>query len=283
MARYRAILGSAFAPLRKSELERLVEGARDLADLFRSYDIIQTYGVWEPMWPILLTPGIPRVTFEHGSMREHPFQGDTLGNLLAFAYKTSLANIITNADAVHSARRLGLTNCTFIPHPIDEQKFHPCDSGGLRTRLLREHGCRQIVFAPARHNWAIKGNDQVLRGFALLKKRLGGAAKLFLADWGQEMEQSRGAGGGVGAGRQRRLAAAAAEAAGWPNTSMPPTRFWINSCWDASAPQRRRQWPAPSRWCCSISPKTTSGASPNIPRSSMPAARSKLPPPSNGC
>ena len=33
---------------------------------------------------------------------------DVLGNLLALAYKTSLRNIITNADAIHAIRRLGL-------------------------------------------------------------------------------------------------------------------------------------------------------------------------------
>ena len=190
MARYRQIVDSSFAPLREKDLAKLVEGAGELAELFRRYDIIQTYGVWEPMWPLLLTPAVPRVTFEHGSMREHPFQGDLLGNLLALAYKTSFRNIITNADAIHAMRRLGLDNCTFIPHPVDGEKFRPRASA-LREQLLREHDCQHIIFAVARHNWALKGNEKFIAGFALLKKRLGRGAKLFLADWGQEMERSR--------------------------------------------------------------------------------------------
>ena len=80
-ARYEEILDKSFAPLGEKELERFVRGADRLASLFARYDIIQTYGVCEPMWPLLLAPSVPRVTFEHGSMREHPFQGDLRGKL----------------------------------------------------------------------------------------------------------------------------------------------------------------------------------------------------------
>ena len=190
MAKYRQILDNSFAPLDRIGVATLAQGVSKLAAMFRRYDIIQTYGVDQPMWPLLLAPSVPRVTFEHGSMREHPFQGGTMGNLLALAYKTSFRNIITNADAIHAIRRLGLDNCTFIPHPVDDEKFRPMDSP-LRARLLQEHDCRHILFAVARHNWALKGNDKVIRGFAQALRRLGRGAKLFLADWGQEMERSR--------------------------------------------------------------------------------------------
>ncbi len=87
MAKYRQILDDSFAPLEESGIVEQVQGKGYLAALFNRYDIIQTYGVDQPMWPLLFAPAIPRVTFEHGSMREHPFAGGTMGNLLALAYK----------------------------------------------------------------------------------------------------------------------------------------------------------------------------------------------------
>ncbi len=188
--RYQQLLHPPFVPLTQKDIHQFVKNSAGLRSLFGRYDIIQAYGVWEPMLPLLLSPSIPRVTFEHGSMREHPFQDNALGKLLALSYKTSHRNILTNADSVHAMRRLGLTNCTFIPHPVDDEKFRPFDSP-LRERLLAENNCTQIIFSVARHNWAVKGNDKVIHGFALLKERLGKGPKLFLADWGQEMERSR--------------------------------------------------------------------------------------------
>ena len=190
IGQYRRLMDASFAPLQEKEIEKFVKGSEWLRSLFRQYDIVQTYGVWEPMWPLLLTPSIPRVAFEHGSMREHPFHDSTVGRLLALSYKTSRCNVITNADAVHAMRRLGLSNCRFIPHPVDDEKFRPAPSP-IRERLLAENECSHVLFAPARQNWEVKGNDKLIRGFAVLRKRLGPGPKLFLSAWGQEIESSR--------------------------------------------------------------------------------------------
>ncbi len=190
LSEYRRLLGDNLTPLRRADINEFVRRGRPLKDLFRSYDIIQAYGVWEPMYPMLLTPAIPRVTFEHGSMRAHPFVADSTGRLLALAYKTAFRNIITNADSIHAIRRLGLDNCTFIPHPVDDAKFQPRHSP-VRERLLREHGCTRILLSPTRHNWQVKGNDTILRAFARRLETHGRGPKLFLADWGQEMIRSK--------------------------------------------------------------------------------------------
>lgn len=163
----------------------------ELEFLFRQYDIIQTYGAWEPFLPILLTPSIPRVTFEHGTMREFPFQGTVLGRKTMLAYKTAFANIITNADSIHNMRRMGLKNCVFIPHPVDDSKFCPQADPAFRKALLEELEATHLFLAPARQNWAIKGNDRIIRGFAHFLRSVGPGPKLLLGAWGQEVERSQ--------------------------------------------------------------------------------------------
>jgi len=60
----------------------------------------------------------------------------------------------------------------------------------LRRDLLRHYGAETILFAPARQNWDIKGNDKVFRAFAhLLASRP--KTVLIVPGWGQEIERSR--------------------------------------------------------------------------------------------
>jgi len=190
---YERLLGTILTQLTKKEIKKVVIQSvrRGYQKLFSKYDIIQAYGVWEPMYPLLLSPAIPLVTFEHGSMREHPFMGETVGKLLALAYKKAHKNIITNGDSIHAIKRLGLDNYVFIPHPVDDTKFRPRETT-LRKKLQDEYGCSFILFAPARQNWYYKGNDKVFQAFASLLKYFGkGGIKLFVSNWGQEVDRSK--------------------------------------------------------------------------------------------
>ena len=162
-----------------------------LCEFFHEYDIIQTYGIHALFYPVLLTPSLPRVTFEHGTMREFPFQLNALGRKAMFAYKTAFANIITNADAIHNAKRMGLKNYVFIPHPVDDEKFHRRPDGAFRSALLNEFGATHLFLALARQNWTLKGNDRIVRGFAQLVRSVGKGPKLLLGAWGQEVQRTR--------------------------------------------------------------------------------------------
>ena len=93
--------------------------------LFESYDIVHAYGIHPIL--LLLTGRSPFVAFEHGTMRELPFQDDWYGRLLSLAYRRAGKVIITNPDVVAAAHRLGLGagDYVFIPHPVDETKYRP--------------------------------------------------------------------------------------------------------------------------------------------------------------
>lgn len=190
---YERLFRGILTPLTMDEMKKVATKGvkRSYQRLFSKYDIIQAYGVWEPMYPLLLMPSIPLVTFEHGSMREHPFMSETVGRLLALAYKKAHKNIITNGDSIHAIKRLRLDNCVFIPHPVDDTKFRPRETT-LRKKLQNEYGCSFILFAPARQNWHYKGNDKLFHACSRLSKYFGqDVAKLFVSNWGQEVGKSR--------------------------------------------------------------------------------------------
>ena len=156
---------------------------------FQGYDLIQAYAL-DPVHAWMFGGGRPYVAFEHGTMRDIPFEQNVYGRLLGMAYRMAGKVVITNPDVITAARRLGLMNFVFIPHPVDETKYCPRDST-MRGELENRYQTDLICFAPSRHNWALKGNDLLIRAFAQLLNLKRGKPILVLCEWGQEIERSR--------------------------------------------------------------------------------------------
>lgn len=150
--------------------------------LFARYDIVQAYA-FHALLP-LFAPTRPFVAFEHGTLREEPFAGTPRARLLALAYLIADAVVITNPDVLPSAQRLGLERYVYVPHPVDETKFTPAD---VTTREPDEF----VVFAPARQDWEVKGNDRALNTFAALAASGVTRPALVLTEWGVDLERSR--------------------------------------------------------------------------------------------
>ncbi len=156
---------------------------------FEGYDLIQAYAT-EPIHAWMFASGRPYIAFEHGTMREIPFEDSGRGRLLSLAYRKASKVLITNPDVIASAQRLGLKNFQFIPHPVDETKYRPVRTS-LRDRLVNQYQTDLILFAPSRHNWALKGNDLLLKAFARLLESVPQKPILILSEWGQEVNQSK--------------------------------------------------------------------------------------------
>lgn len=158
-------------------------------EIVKSYDLIQAYGL-EPI--NCLVEQKPYIAYEFGTMRDIPFENSMRGRLLAVAYQQANQVIITNPDVLPMAKRLGLKNYVFIPHPVDEEKFCPGESQ-IRQQLEQEFGNDLVVlFAPARHDWAVKGTDKMIWAVGHLIKELKDTRiVLILTTWGQEIEKSK--------------------------------------------------------------------------------------------
>lgn len=165
-------------------MSRWYEFSRQLKTLFARYDIIQACGI-DPIEPFLVSPEIPLISLEHGTLRDI-YNGGAF-HLLASAYHKSSKVIITNPDVLSYAKSLKLHNYIFVPHPIDDEKFRPKDK--LKYDLRLKYPNKIIIFAPARHNWAVKGNDKIIKAFHQLIKEKD--AVLIFSDWGQEQDRSK--------------------------------------------------------------------------------------------
>ena len=158
---------------------------------------MQLYGL-EVLKAALLPPERPYIAFEHSTMRSIPFEPTLRGRLLALGYRLADACIITNADVVTSAQRLGLTNYRFIPHPVDETKSCPGETP-LADELRRELGVPLIFFCPTRHEWSnafdSKRSDRVIRAFGRYVQEAEAAglpaAGLVLCEWGTDLRASK--------------------------------------------------------------------------------------------
>ncbi len=192
----------AMFPTRKGqakagEIIRFLVQAEKLRPLFDQYDIVQAYATT----PILawLSGVRPFVAYEHGTIRQLPFEETSDGVCLAGAYKQADTTIITNSDNKKAAQELGLSSYMFVPHPVNEEFLESGEaSSDLRRRLQRDHDASFVLFHPARQHWSAqrdpsmeKGNDILIRGFARMVKEVDPRMLLVMVDWGQMVDESK--------------------------------------------------------------------------------------------
>jgi glycosyltransferase involved in cell wall biosynthesis len=165
--------------------------------LLGHYDVVIGYAI-EGKWP-LLTGARPYFAYEHGTIRNIPFESNEQGRMCAITYRAADGVFITNCDNVRAAERLGLEHYRFIPHPVNESL------GGDRQaseKLRAELRCRLdtdfVVFHPPRQHWEPrrhpdweKGNDVFLRGFGRFVREVNPRAGAVLVEWGQTIQASK--------------------------------------------------------------------------------------------
>lgn len=150
--------------------------------IFDRYDLIQGYS-FDCIWP-MLSGFKPYIAFEHGTLRDLPFEDSAIGRLTALAYKKADLVFITNADNILAAKKLNLTNFIGIPHPIQDV-WH-------KKWLKNQKKSKEIViFYPSRHDWKIKGNDLAIRGLSKAIAKTKKLVKVYFINWGMEVSKSK--------------------------------------------------------------------------------------------
>jgi hypothetical protein len=165
--------------------------------LFEYYDMVIGYST-DGIYP-LLANSRPYFAFEHGTIRNIPFESTTQGRLCALTYRLADMSLITNCDNIHSAHQLGLKSFKFIPHPVNESlTLIPELKNSLRTMLQEQLQSDFIVFHPPRQHWEPhrhpdweKGNDFFIRGFAQFVKEINPKAGAVFVEWGNTVAQSK--------------------------------------------------------------------------------------------
>src|SRR5262249_12918002 len=129
--------------------------------LLEQYDIVQAYAL-DPAIPYAAE--VPYFAYEHGTIREIPFEDSVRGRLCALTYRNAEAVFVTNIDNLASARRLGIDEQRIVPlpHAVDSLKL--AEFANAYRDLHPPEGFLR-VFAPARQDWVdgdpswTKGND----------------------------------------------------------------------------------------------------------------------------
>jgi len=181
------------SPLCRGDLRPYRQQARSWADVLKAYDVVQGYAT-EGIVPLLCGTAA-WAAYEHGTLREIPFQDSTTGRVAALTYALAPIVFVTNSDVIPSAERLGLDDrhIVFLPHAVDSDRLF---------RFADEHGPASpppsdeiILYAPSRQDWIdgdvslSKGNDRFLRAAAALCDRY--AFRLVLAEWGRDLDATR--------------------------------------------------------------------------------------------
>jgi glycosyltransferase involved in cell wall biosynthesis len=134
--------------------------------------------------------------YEHGTLREIPFEDSSRGRACALAFREAPTVFVTNSDVMPSVAKLGIDpdRVVCLPHAFDSDKL---------LRFAAENSTLQpptdgppVLFAPARHDWVdgdpnfSKGNDVFLRALALVTDD-GIPWRATLVAWGRDLEASQ--------------------------------------------------------------------------------------------
>lgn len=179
--------------LTRSDYASYAAQTRRWRPLFEHYDIVQAYAT-DGIIPLLA--GVTEWTaYEHGTLREIPFEETSRGRLCALTYREAPVVFVTNSDVLPSIDRLGLDprRVVFLPHAVDSERLFRF---AREQAHLRPPGDARVTFlAPSRQDWVdgdvswSKANDRLLRAAAVLNERF--AFTMVLADWGRDVEATR--------------------------------------------------------------------------------------------
>lgn len=170
----------------------VVERTRYFARILGHYDIVQGYAL-DAVVP--LAAGFPAVAaYEHGTIRDIPFENSVNRILCRAAYRQAHAVFVTNTDVFPSIERMGLDPARIhdLPHAFDDRKLREWQS----TNPMTPPQGPIIFFAPTRQHWMnfgqslAKGNDIYLRGFGEMHRR-GVDFRLVVVEWGRDVAASK--------------------------------------------------------------------------------------------
>ncbi len=164
--------------------------------VMKKYDIIHAYATYGIV-PQLMQ--CPYVAYEHGTIRNIPFQATPEGRLCYVSYKMADHVFITNADNIKSVKKLGIEKYSFVPHPINEDHIACAQEiSDLKLSLAQRFNANFIAFHPSRQHWDEtrhpdweKGNDIFIKGLARFIREVNPRGAAIFVDWGQMVAESK--------------------------------------------------------------------------------------------
>ncbi|OKO67424.1 glycosyltransferase [Bradyrhizobium sp. NAS96.2] len=167
--------------------------ANEFADVLEHYDIIQGYSI-DGFIPFI--NGFKNYTcYEHGTLREVPFEKSYNGILCSASYKNAAFSFVTNSDVLPSVKRLKLKRerTVYLPHAFDDEKI---STFRAKLKIPVRDAKVTTFFSPTRHHWHAapasmqKGNDLFLRAAAQVAQT-DRDFRIILVEWGVDVHRSK--------------------------------------------------------------------------------------------
>ena len=175
--------------------EYVADHPRPFGVILSHYDIVQGYAI-DGLIPMM--HGVKNFScYEHGTLREIPFENNLTGLICRFSFQRAPAVFITNSDVLPSVERLGLKSdrVFYLPHAFDDGKLRSFRQA--HPELIPPRSGPVVFFSPTRHHWKRgnlswqKGNDVLIHAAAEVARETQNF-KLVLVEWGQEVADSKG-------------------------------------------------------------------------------------------
>lgn len=147
--------------------------------IFKKYNLVQAYAT-EPIYTLLANKR-PYIAYEHGTIRDLPFEDSAQGRLTALAYKMANFVLITNPDNIRAAKKLKLKKFSPIPHPITEK--------WVKEKITKNKSFN--LFCPSRHDWGMKNTHYFILAFAKILDKTKKPITLTLVKWGSNIKKSQ--------------------------------------------------------------------------------------------
>jgi hypothetical protein len=167
-------------------------------EVFAHYDVVMAYST-DPVYPLLARKR-PYIGYEHGTLRDIPFEVTAVGRITALSYAEADVVLMTNADSIPQARSLQRGSIIYGLHGFDFENMQRRISRTLPADLSRLYGFElgtKTFLQPARHHWRdgfatwLKGNDRVVRAVAALAGSYRGKFKVLFVNWGAEVHLTK--------------------------------------------------------------------------------------------
>lgn len=165
--------------------------------LIRMYDLVIAYAT-DPLIPMLVGER-PYIAYEHGTIRDIPFEDSALGRMTALSYSMADTVYMTNADSTKQASQLRCKKIIYGLHGFNFKKLSEhkayAISAGIPQELKKIN--KKIFFGPARQHWKngfstwLKGNDQIIYAVKKLSQLYPTDFVVIFVEWGVEVRETK--------------------------------------------------------------------------------------------
>lgn len=168
-----------------------IASGEDWKQLLACYDVIFAYGT-SAIYPYVA--GCKNyIAYEHGTIRDIPYQKDDMGSLTLLAYGNAAVIYSTNIDCFESAQYIARP--LHVPivsgmHGIDVERISSKIQASSTLDDIVDTGDCTVFYAPSRMDFAVKGNDLMLGAAARLAAE-GAEFRLVCSNWGNDVSKAR--------------------------------------------------------------------------------------------